>query len=147
LRDEYERTSRYGGKFSLLMLDLDGFKSINDDHGHITGDRFLRSIAATIRDELRAADLACRYGGDEFCLLLPETGIRGARTIAERIRRAVGERIVVVDPLRLRTTVSIGVAVFPEHDHGGLESMLRNSDAALYEAKRSGRDRVVPFAA
>ena len=147
LGEEYERTSRYGGKFSLLMLDLDGFKSINDRHGHMTGDRFLRTISGTIRSGLRAADLACRYGGDEFCLLLPETGIRGARTIAERIRAAVAERVVEVGDLRLRTTVSIGVAVFPEHDQGSVETLLRNSDMALYEAKRAGRDRVVPFAA
>ena len=147
LSEEYERTSRYEGKFSLLMLDLDGFKSINDRHGHMTGDRFLRSVSRTIRAELRAADLPCRYGGDEFCLLLPETGIRGARTIAERIRIAVADSVVKVDDLQLRTTVSIGVAVFPEHDQGSMETLLRNSDTALYEAKRSGRDRVVPFAA
>jgi len=147
LREEYGRTSRYGGRFALLMLDLDGFKAINDRHGHMTGDRFLKSVGQAIRTELRSADLACRYGGDEFCLLLPETGIRGARTIAERIRRAVAERMVEVDDTELRTTVSIGVAVFPEHDQGSIETLLRNSDTALYQAKRSGRDRVVPFAA
>lgn len=147
LAEEYQRTSRYGGMFSLLMLDLDGFKSINDRHGHMTGDRFLRSITRTIRAELRGADLPCRYGGDEFCVLLPETGIRGARSIAERIRVAVAQGVVEVDELQLRTTVSIGVAVFPEHDEGSVETLLRNSDTALYEAKRSGRDRVVPFAA
>jgi diguanylate cyclase (GGDEF)-like protein len=147
LGEEYERTSRYGGKFSLLMLDLDGFKSINDRHGHMTGDQFLRTISQTIRTGLRGADLACRYGGDEFCLLLPETGIRGARTIAERIRQAVADRVVTVDDLRLQTTISIGLAVFPEHDQGSVETMLQNSDLALYEAKRAGRDRVVPFAA
>jgi diguanylate cyclase (GGDEF)-like protein len=146
LGEEHERTSRYGGKFSLLMLDLDGFKTINDRHGHMTGDRFLHSVSRTIRTELRSADLACRYGGDEFCLLLPETGPRGARTIAERIRRAVAGSVVEVDGLELRSTVSIGVAVFPEHDEGSMETLLRNSDTALYRAKRAGRDRVVPYA-
>ena len=147
LREEYGRMSRYGGRFSLLMLDLDGFKAINDRHGHMTGDRLLKSVCQAIRAELRSADLACRYGGDEFCLLLPETGIRGARTIAERIRRAVAERVVEAEDEELRTTVSIGFAVFPEHDEGSIETLLRNSDTALYRAKRSGRDRVVPFAA
>ncbi len=147
LTDEDRRVRRYGGKFALLMVDLDGFKDINDTNGHLAGDQYLKDIAAIIRSQLRGADAACRYGGDEFCLLLPETDLEGAQSIAERIRQAVAAHIVGVDGLALRTTVSIGVAVFPDHDSGDLRSLMRNADEALYSAKRSGRDRVVPFAA
>ena len=147
LEEEDERARRYGGGFALLMVDLDDFKEINDRHGHLAGDQYLREIAATVRDQLRAADIACRYGGDEFCMLLPQTGARGARAIAERIRSAVAVRVVSVDGLALRTTVSIGLSVFPDHDDGDLRGLMRMADEALYRAKRAGRDRVVPFAA
>ena len=147
LEEEDERARRYGGGFALLMVDLDDFKEINDRHGHLAGDQYLREIASTVRDQLRAADIASRYGGDEFCLLLPQTGARGARVIAERIRSAVAVRVVSVDGLALRTTVSIGLSVFPDHDDGDLRGLMRMADEALYRAKRAGRDRVVPFAA
>ncbi|NIR60222.1 MAG: GGDEF domain-containing protein, partial [Gammaproteobacteria bacterium] len=94
LEHEHRRARRYGGSFALLMLDLDGFKEINDGSGHLAGDHFLRVITRTVRAELREADLPCRYGGDEFCLLLPETELEGARAIAERIREAVRKKAV-----------------------------------------------------
>jgi len=147
LDEEDQRARRYGGCFALLMLDLDDFKQINDRNGHLAGDHYLREIAATIREQLRAADIPCRYGGDEFCLLLPQTGMAGARTIAERIRTAVANRAVELDERALRTTVSIGLAVFPQHGTGDLRSLMRKADEALYRAKGAGRDRVVPFAA
>ena len=147
LDEEDERARRYGGRFALLMVDLDGFKEINDRNGHLAGDQYLREISHVIRDQLRAADIACRYGGDEFCLLLPQTGLLGARAIAERIRAAVSRRIVGVEGLALRTTVSIGLAVYPDHDVGDLRGLMRQADEAMYRAKRSGRDRVVPSAA
>jgi diguanylate cyclase (GGDEF)-like protein len=147
LEEEHRRVSRYGGRFAVLMLDVDGFKTINDRSGHLVGDRVLRHLADTVRAKLRDADLPCRYGGDEFCVLLPETGLAGARTIAERIRRAVRDRAVELDGERVRTTVSIGLAMFPDHGSGPLTGLLRNADDALYRAKRSGRDRVVPYAA
>ncbi len=147
LDEEDQRVRRYGGCFALLMLDLDGFKQINDSNGHLAGDHYLREIAETIREQLRAADIPCRYGGDEFCLLPPQTGISGARAIAERIRTAVASRAVELDDRALRTTVSIGLAVFPRHGTGDLHSLMRKADEALYRAKGAGRDRVVPFAA
>lgn len=147
LEEEHNRARRYGGCFAVLMLDLDGFKEINDRHGHLHGDRYLRAIGLTIRSRLRAADLACRYGGDEFCLLLPETDLDGASTIAERLRKAVSRLVVEADGATLRTTASIGVAAFPQHDSGDLRGLLLRADQALYQAKRAGRDRVVPFAA
>jgi diguanylate cyclase (GGDEF)-like protein len=147
LHEEYRRAVRYAGRFSLLMLDLDAFKAINDSHGHLAGDRFLRETGAVIRAQLRFADSAGRYGGDEFCLLLPETGLVGAANIAERIRAAIGAQRVVCDGNTLRSTASIGLAAFPEHDNGDLRGLLRRADEALYRAKRAGRDRVVQFAA
>jgi diguanylate cyclase (GGDEF)-like protein len=145
--EEYVRVRRYAGAFSILMLDLDGFKEINDRHGHLAGDRYLRALGAAIRARMRGADLACRYGGDEFCILLPETDLAGARPIAERLRQALARLVVDVEDASLRTTVSIGIASYPEHDTGDIKGLLLRADQALYQAKRAGRDRVVPFAA
>jgi diguanylate cyclase (GGDEF)-like protein len=147
LQEEFHRSARYGGPFALLMLDLDEFKQINDRHGHLAGDRYLRALGPTLRASLRLADLACRYGGDEFCILLPETDGIGARTIAERIRVAVGDLVIDSEGTPVRTTASIGLAVHPLHDGGELKALLRAADQALYRAKRLGRDRVVPWAA
>jgi len=147
LEEEQRRARRYGGRFALLMLDLDEFKSINDRHGHLAGDRYLRAVAATVRAQLRSADMPCRYGGDEFSLLLPETDLQGARTIAERIREAVAQLEVEAEGAFLRSTVSIGVAAFPEHSTDEAKDLMRHADEALYRAKRAGRDRVVPYAA
>ncbi len=147
LEEEQRRARRYGGRFALMMLDLDGFKAINDRHGHLAGDRYLRAAAATIRGQLRGADMPCRYGGDEFSLLLPETGLGGACTIAERIRDAVARLEVESDGVFLRGTVSIGLAAFPDHSTDAAQGLLQRADEALYRAKRAGRDRVVPYAA
>lgn len=147
LEEEYRRSNRYAGAFAILMIDLDGFKGLNDRHGHLAGDRYLRGFGTALRARLRGADLACRYGGDEFCVLLPETDLDGARTIAERLRRAVARLVVSSDGESLRTTASIGLAAFPDHDIGALRALLLRADQALYAAKRGGRDRVVPYAA
>jgi two-component system, cell cycle response regulator len=145
--EEYKRAKRYAGTFSVLMLDLDGFKDINDRQGHLAGDRYLRALGSAIKMRMRGADLACRYGGDEFCILLPETDLAGARPIAERLRLALARLVVEVEGASLRTTVSIGIASYPDHDTGEIKGLLLRADQALYQAKRSGRDRVVPFAA
>lgn len=147
LEEEQRRARRYGGSFALLMIDLDGFKSINDRHGHLVGDHYLRAVARAIREQLRGADMPCRYGGDEFALLLPETDMPGACTIAERIRKAVSHLETDADGVLLRGTVSIGLAAFPDHGKGDAKSLMRHADEALYRAKRAGRDRVVPYAA
>lgn len=145
LEAEYNRARRYGGSFAVLMMDLDDFKSINDRHGHLAGDRYLRELGAAIRGRMRSADLACRYGGDEFCILLPETDAAGARAIAGRIRRAVARLVVELDGAALHTTASIGIAVFPQHDAGALRALVGRADQALYRAKREGRDHVSVF--
>jgi diguanylate cyclase (GGDEF)-like protein len=147
LEDEHRRASRYGTSFSLLMLDLDSFKRINDRFGHFAGDRFLRATGAAIRGILRAADIPCRYGGEEFCVLLPETDGHGARTIAERIRQAIATLHVEEEGGSLGTTVSIGVSCYPDHYEGNLAGLLQKADQALYAAKRAGKDRVMLSAA
>ena len=145
VREEHHRASRYHSRFALLMIDLDGFKAINDAHGHQIGDRYLSLLGSEIRSHLRSADLACRYGGDEFCILLPETGFEGAQTIAERLRHAIANLKLELDGETAATTVSIGMAIFPEHGSESLSSLLRHADQALYRAKRQGKDRVLPF--
>ncbi|MCP3980029.1 MAG: sensor domain-containing diguanylate cyclase [bacterium] len=147
LEDEYRRASRYAARFSLLMMDLDGFKGLNDTHGHIAGDQYLQAVGDTIRAQLRQADMAGRFGGDEFCILLPETDFAGACAIAERIREAISRRAIGVNGTTLRATASIGVAAFPEHDAGAPRDLMKRADAALYRAKRQGRDCVAYYAA
>ena len=146
LQEEHARARRYDGAYALLMIDLDGFKSINDREGHLAGDRFLRAAGAEIRSRLRGADLACRYGGDEFCVLLPETDLDGSKPIAERLRAAIADLVVDLDSGSVRTTCSIGVAVHPDHAGGDVRALLLRADQALYQAKRAGRDRVVAYA-
>ncbi len=147
VEEEYQRAQRYRLGFALLMVDIDRFKEINDRHGHPAGDRYLRAFGAAIRRVLRAADLASRYGGDEFCLLLPETDLASAHQIAERLRRSLAALQIESGALILHSTVSIGIAAYPEHDGGDIRTLLLRADQALYRAKRDGRDRVVPFAA
>lgn len=146
LEEEHVRATRYGTAFCILMVDLDDFKEINDRHGHLSGDRFLGAFGEALRSRLRGADIACRYGGDEFCVLLPETDLDASAPIAERLRADVAALVVEVDGITLRTTVSIGIAAFPNHDSGDPKGLLLRADQALYQAKRAGRDRVIRFA-
>jgi diguanylate cyclase (GGDEF)-like protein len=146
VKEEHHRASRYSSRFALLMIDLDGFKAINDAFGHQVGDRYLSLLGMEIRTHLRSADIACRYGGDEFCVLLPETGFEGARTIAERLRHAVANLSIELDGESAATTASIGMAIFPEHGADSLASLLKHADQALYRAKRQGKNQVLPFA-
>ncbi|HEM47617.1 MAG TPA: diguanylate cyclase, partial [Alphaproteobacteria bacterium] len=132
-----------GGRLSLLMIDIDRFKRVNDTHGHPTGDRAICAIAEVLRAETRAADHAARVGGEEFAVLLPHTGGEEAAHIAERIRHAVRQRpIAAPDGVMLPpVTVSIGIAeASPEETE---QNLLARADAALYKAKRAGRDRVM----
>ncbi|WP_236808783.1 GGDEF domain-containing protein [Amycolatopsis albispora] len=138
---ELARGRRRGLPSSVLMVDLDHFKAINDRHGHLTGDQVLRAVAAALRAEVRAADVLGRFGGEEFAILLPGTNRFDAVTIAERIRRRVGQVLVPVPGGEIGITASIGVAAQPRDGHT-LESLLAAADRALYVAKDAGRDRV-----
>jgi diguanylate cyclase (GGDEF)-like protein len=139
LHDEVDRAERYGRPLSLVVFDLDDFKLLNDVYGHQEGDLVLRRVAASAREELWASDLACRIGGEEFAIVMPETGKRAARAAADRLCARV-RAIPGVRP----TTVSCGVATFPV-DAATATDLAAAADAALYVAKARGKDRAVSF--
>jgi diguanylate cyclase (GGDEF)-like protein len=137
-------SARHGQALSVLMVDVDRFKAINDTHGHNVGDGVLCAIAASLRDSLRAGDFVGRWGGEEFLIVLPSTGPDGALVVAQRVRRAVTEIPLVVGGHLLPMTVSIGVADFAGED---VETLVGRADAALYAAKAAGRNTVTLSAA
>ena len=124
---------------SALLLDLDHFKQINDEHGHALGDDVLAALGTTIQAPLRASDFVGRYGGEEFVILLPDTGRQEAEVVAEKIRVAVAS--ISVSGVPRPITASIGVAVLPD-DAADSVTLLRNADRALYAAKSNGRNRI-----
>jgi diguanylate cyclase (GGDEF)-like protein len=141
------REDRQDGRFALLLLDIDHFKKLNDTYGHPSGDAALRSTARLLEKHLRKGDQAARYGGEEFAAILPGADEKGARLLAERIRKAVSEADLDVGPEKTtRVTVSLGVGVWPD-DGREPESLLAAADRALYAAKQGGRDRVVAASA
>lgn len=137
---ELRRARRYGSQLSVIMLDIDFFKKINDIHGHHAGDQVLRILAGACRDSLRESDFIGRLGGEEFGVVLPQTGQHGAHHVAERIRNMVDEMDFVVDGSSLSVTVSVGVTSSISH-HPPLDELLRLADRALYMAKEAGRNR------
>jgi len=142
LRREVERSRRYHTPLSLIFLDLDGFKSVNDRHGHLCGSRTLVEVGAVIRGTVREIDVVARFGGDEFTVILPQTGADGARVIAERIReRIAATRYLGTHGLDVRVTASIGIATYPDHGVTG-EDLVARADQAMYAAKEAGKDRI-----
>lgn len=140
LDEEIRRTGRYGGTFSLVMFDLDHFKMVNDNYGHDVGDRVLLRISALAAEEVRDADILARWGGEEFMVLLPETGIDGAGVVAERVRA----RIAGTDfdgPGRVTISLGMASSCAGESD----EMLIRRVDRALYRAKASGRNSAVLY--
>ena len=148
LREELARSRRDGSPLTLLLIDIDHFKRVNDNHGHLAGDHVLTEVAQRIESRIRASDVAARYGGEEFVLLLPDTDAPAGRSLAERLRAAVAERpVALADGSELELTISAGLAtVTPTRADDDLktlaESLLARADVALYEAKSAGRDRV-----
>jgi diguanylate cyclase (GGDEF)-like protein len=138
---EFERVARFGEPSSLLMIDLDHFKAINDAHGHAAGDAVLRSVATVGATVLRACDLFARIGGEEFVCLLPGTGPAGALVAAEKLRAEIGGLSIAVGARTLAVTASIGVASITQGDRSILD-VLRRADEALYLAKADGRNCV-----
>jgi diguanylate cyclase (GGDEF)-like protein len=137
---------RYGRPASVLMIDSDNLKAVNDAQGHDAGNRLLRHLANALRAELRYTDVPARYGGDEFIVLLPETPARGALDVAERIRNAVVSKPLDLGAKQIPFSVSIGVACFPE-DGRTLDALATRADRALYAAKQQGRNCVVRYRA
>jgi diguanylate cyclase (GGDEF)-like protein len=146
MREELGRAKRHGQRFSIVILDVDHFKSVNDEYGHAAGDRVLRAIAQLLFDQKRSSDFLGRYGGEEFVLLLPETPLDNAARLADKIRTKVRETEFQFQKHRIKVTISAGVGeVAPETDT--VDSLFDRVDAALYRAKQEGRDRVCATAA
>ena len=143
LRRELKRARRYGLSFSLVMLDVDDFKAVNDIHGHVAGDEALTLTSSVIRASVREIDVACRYGGEEFALILPETSRTGAFIVSERIRLDVKEMFShqLVGKSHIDVSLSGGIAIYPT-DSNSAEGLLRMADKALYRAKHDGKDQI-----
>jgi diguanylate cyclase (GGDEF)-like protein len=143
LEREMARCVRYGRPLSLLMMDLDHFKQINDVHGHLTGDHVLKEMSRRLLGRIRKEELLARYGGEEFAAVLPETSNQGAIQFAEQIRQIVERETFEYEGDNLRVTVSVGVATVEGTTDLGPEEFIRLADENLFKAKRGGRNRVV----
>jgi diguanylate cyclase (GGDEF)-like protein len=148
LEEELRRSERYGHSISLLMLDLDNFKNYNDSHGHLAGDQVLRQVGTVLKRVMRNSDIPCRFGGEEFSVILPETDPPGAQRVAETIRANIQN--LSFDSLlpgeKNRVTISVGVASCSAHSDSnggyGMNLIIESADRALFEAKRTGKNRV-----
>lgn len=141
---EIARSGRIGRGFCLLMVDLDGLKPINDTFGHQVGDRVLQAVTGVIRSNVRQSDLAARYGGDEFVIVLPETGSSGASVLAEKLRSEIDRVDLRARSRPVQVSVSIGLASHPD-DGATVEGLIGSVDAAMYESKRRGKNQVVSY--
>jgi two-component system cell cycle response regulator len=142
LMAEVDRARRYESVVTILMIDLDHFKGVNDTYGHLAGDQVLRDVAQLLQHEVRSVDIVARYGGEEFIVVLPETSTEGAVTFAERIRERIEARTFESTGHSLLLTTSIGVASFPSPRVASMEDLVARADEALYRAKADGRNRV-----
>ena len=140
------QAERYARPFSVLMVDSDSLKTVNDNHGHETGNRLLKLTVECIRGQLRQTDLIARYGGDEFVVLLPETPCSGAVGVADRIRKSMESAPLSTRGKTVEATLSIGVACYPTHG-ADLESILDKADQAMYASKAGGKNRTTMFSA
>jgi two-component system, cell cycle response regulator len=143
LQEEFDRSRRTHEPVAVVMMDLDHFKNVNDTHGHPTGDLILYETAQILRETAREIDMPGRYGGEEFIVILPNTQEPAAARFAERVRGGIKEHVFRDGSKEVRMTVSCGAASFPAPGIDSPEALLKAADQALYEAKRTGRDRVV----
>ncbi|MGB9736303.1 MAG: diguanylate cyclase [bacterium] len=144
LEKEFERSKRYNRALSLLIIDIDFFKSVNDECGHLTGDKVLTIVARILKTNLRKIDICARYGGEEFVILLPETDINGAMSVANRSLADIREQDLSDICSKIKTiTISIGIACLPDNDIKNIDAFIKYADQALYTAKKQGRNRVV----
>ncbi len=143
-REELHRSKQRKISLSFMMLDVDHFKSFNDQYGHLTGDQILQEIGSIIKENIREIDIAGRFGGEEFCVVLPDTDCDGAIYAAERIRKAVEETVIKAYDAQVKATVSIGVATFPDQAKSD-DELIDKADWALYRAKKQGRNCTCSF--
>lgn len=142
LNNEITRARRHGGSVAVLIIDIDHFKRVNDDYGHLIGDRVLQRFAAVLRESVRQENSICRYGGEEFAIIIPQAGVESAAELAERLREIVEHTPIGAGTNHeMRITVSIGVAAFPENANSA-DEVTRAADVAMYAAKEGGRNRV-----
>ncbi len=139
-REVQKKKRRYKNDFSIMVVDVDNFKSINDTYGHLAGDLVLRTLAQILKKNLRKVDVPCRYGGEEFVIILPGTKIGGAKLVANKIREQFMKHIFNIDNKKFSRTLSAGVT---EYKSGDVNSLIKKADKALYLAKRSGKNLVV----
>jgi len=139
---EISRSRRYERVLSLVLVDIDHFKKVNDKFGHLAGDSVLKQLASTVRTRIRREDVFARYGGEEFAILLPEVALVGARQLSEKVRRLVEKQRFEFDRQPIPVTISLGVAVLDPH-HREPGDLVRAADEKLFEAKTGGRNRVV----
>lgn len=144
LEREMARSARYGSSLSLAMFDLDHFKKLNDNFGHLAGDHVLRKVAQVINKRVRREELFARYGGEEFALVLPETDLERSRLVGEEVRSLVEKEVFTFDGEEMRATLSLGIAMMQGEMASPLE-FIKLADQALYEAKDQGRNRVVVY--
>ena len=142
LKRERARAERHGKNLSLCMMDLDLFKRVNDELGHTAGDLVLADMGRIIGEWSRQTDLSCRYGGEEFAVIFPETALEGARVACERLRQTVEENMVQWRTGPIQITISIGVTQHRTGDKDSMRSLIDRADEALYQAKEAGRNRV-----
>ncbi|HET9424529.1 MAG TPA: diguanylate cyclase [Gemmatimonadaceae bacterium] len=145
IEEMFEHAKRLGEPFSCVMVDLDKFKSVNDEFGHQAGDAVLKQLAKILKQEVREIDHAGRYGGEEFILLLTGTVLDAAVTFAERVRRAIEAHTFTFDNGSIKRTASFGVAAWPHPKITSCDGLVRAADDALYVAKETGRNRVIRF--
>ena len=143
IKSEWARSNRYGRPLSLVMLDIDHFKKINDSNGHECGDRVLRTLGDLIQRNKRAQDVTCRYGGEEFIVMLPETSLESAFHVSEGLRRLIGNHTFRYKGRRISVQVSMGVAGLAEHKPTSVDRFINLADTAMYRAKKDGRNRTV----
>jgi len=142
MQQEMQRSDRHGEPLALAMIDLDAFKPINDQFGHVLGDKVLRAVGSAISKSVRVSDIAARYGGDEFAVILPQTPAEGAMRVCERLLRNISEVTLQDETGRtFRITASLGLAYYPADDVETPEDLVHSADGALYGAKRSGKNR------
>jgi diguanylate cyclase (GGDEF)-like protein len=141
ISQEFSRFKRSQKEYALVMIDLDHFKSINDQHGHGAGDRVLIEVTERCKDNLRVHDIIARLGGEEFCILLPYTNLEQAHKVAERLRQKIEVMPIISDGNRIKVTVSVGISLVSEGDSDGHDAIER-ADKKLLEAKSMGRNRV-----